>query len=276
MVDDDFFFIPLHFPCPCLSLLRSWLVFVIYPFAHWRSLYVYMNMRMQFECQCYRSSLFFGVIWSTIHIIWSLCIYYLLLYQWSIQFIAFNQNKFFITSNYLTFSQMVGSVFHHQHRLKKKSGFVHHIQVDTQVESIIYDDDDNKRHLVKCFFFSLNEMWLCWFGRHWHMLSILLLLSPRSSSLSMYRCRYGMYLSVEKNDDEPTLVTSCPLMFDAFDPLSSLSTGLAAYLSIISFFFYFVTDDHLIFHYRNCIRNSNPDVVKDVRPWPSTKKQEQF
>lgn len=157
MVDDDFFFIPLHFPCPCLSLLRSWLVFVIYPFAHWRSLYVYMNMRMQFECQCYRSSLFFGVIWSAIHIIWSLCIYYLLLYQWSIQFIAFNQNKFFITSNYLTFSQMVGSVFHHQHRLKKKSGFVHHIQVDTQVESIIYDDDDNKRHLVKCFFFFVER-----------------------------------------------------------------------------------------------------------------------
>ena len=231
-----FFFIPLHFPCPCLSLLRSWLVFVIYPFAHWRSLYVYMNMRMQFECQCYRSSLFFGVIWSAIHIIWSLCIYYLLLYQWSIQFIAFNQNKFFITSNYLTFSQMVGSVFHHQHGLKKNLAlyitfrWTHKSSRSSMMMMIIRDISLNV-------FFSLNEMWLCWFGRHWHMLSILLLLSPRSSSLSMYRCRYGMYLSVEKNDDEPTLVTSCPLMFDAFDPLSSLSTGLAAYLSIILFFF---------------------------------------
>lgn len=276
MVDDDFFFIPLHFPCPCLSLLRSWLVFVIYPFAHWRSLYVYMNMRMQFECQCYRSSLFFGVIWSAIHIIWFLCIYYLLLYQWSIQFIAFNQNKFFITSNYLTFSQMVGSVFHHQHGLKKKSGFVHHIQVDTQVESIIYDDDDNKRHLVKCFFFrwtrcdcvDLVDIDICFLyfccclpGHHHYpctdvdMECIYLLKKTMMSQHWWQVARWCLTHLIPCHHLAPAWRLTYPLFY---------------------FFFNFVTDDHLIFHYRNCIRNSNPDVVKDVRPWPSTKKQEQF
>lgn len=118
--------------------------------------------------------------------------------------------------------------------------------VDTQVEPIIYDDDDeddDERHLVKCFFF-----FCFWFKR-----DVIVLICPTFDiyvcwcwclpvSFVDMECMY-VYLVTKKKRwwANIIMVTSCPLMFDAFDRLSSLIITEAAYLiHFCSFFFVFV------------------------------------